>query len=348
MITAQLNCNTGIDVNKKLCGLTILERALLSCYYAGIKEIEIVNENDQLIIPESVKKFPDLTYTVKISDEKASKENSFDKDTLKLNVSSVVNKEYIVAIIGQPETVNQVYEELSGRKSYKKAEKALLNSCRKPGDVWISYLYRYASLFFTRFLCKTPVTPNMITAFFVLIAAVGSLLVVSDEWYLYYIGLVMQPLAIVFDCVDGEIARIKYAYSKNGEWLDTAGDNMCTLFFVTAIAYKNHGIYQNDISFVLGIMGVASYVIAVGLLLFTLFKSTDSGSLQTINKDIQKKGRVARFFAIAMKRNLITIYFMVLGFFYFTQTILILNIIGGIGLIIFSLNSLLKSKSYSG
>ena len=44
MTTAQLNCNTGIDINKKICGLTILERTILACYYAGIKNIEILNE----------------------------------------------------------------------------------------------------------------------------------------------------------------------------------------------------------------------------------------------------------------------------------------------------------------
>lgn len=345
MNRAHLNCNTDIDFNKKICGLTILERAVLSCYYAGIKNIEIIHENDNITIPDSVTALPDLKYSIKVANDKPFKHNSLNKSTLEINVSSVINKEYVSMLLGQPAAPNQVYQELSDPSTYKAAQKALLNSCRKPGDVFSSYYYRYFSLFFTKYLCRTPVTPNMITAFFVLIAAVGSLLILSDKWYLYYLGLIMQPLAIVFDCVDGEIARIKYAYSKSGEWLDTIGDNFCTLFFVAAIAYKNHQIYQTQLSLVLGILGVTFYVLAVTFLLITLLKSTDSGSLQTINREIQQKGKIAKFTAIAVKRNLVTLYFMILGFFYFTQTILVLSIIGGLGMLIFSVISLAKSKS---
>lgn len=344
MITAQLNCNTGIDVNTKVCGLTILERAILSCYYAGIKNIEILSDTDKIIIPDSIKKLSDLKYKIKKSKEKPSKGNSFSKKQVKINVSSVINKEYVTALTGGLQAPNEVYQELSDRDSYKKGEKALLNSCRKPGEAFSSHYYRYLSLFFTKYLCRTPVTPNMVTFFFVFIAAAGSIMILSDAWYIYYTGLLLQPMAIVFDCVDGELSRVKYAYSKSGEWLDTVGDNLCTLFFVGAIAVKNHGMHQTDFSFILGAVSVSVYILAVIFLFITLFKTTTSGSLQAISKEVQKTGPVAKFFAVGLKRNLVTLYFVILGFFYLTEAILVLNILGGLGLFVYSIVTLLKAS----
>ena len=184
----------------------------------------------------------------------------------------------------------------------------------------------------------------MVTAFFVFIAFAGSIMIISDKWYIYFLGLIMQPLAIVFDCVDGELARVKYAYSKNGEWLDTVGDNFCTLFFVIAIAYKHYEINQTQVSLILGIVSIVIYILNILFLFRTLSQTTDSGSLQAISNEIKKKGLLAKIVAVALKRNLVTLYFMVLGFFYLTGTILIVNIIGGIGMLVFSIVTLLKLR----
>lgn len=342
MTTAKLNCNTGLDINKTICGLTILERTMLSCYYAGFKKIEIIHENNNVIIPDTIRKLSDLKYAVKISKEKPFKENTFSKGILRINVSSIINREYISALTGQPAPPNQVYEELTDSLSYKTAEKAILNSCRKPGEAFSSHYYRYLSLFFTKYLCRTSVTPNMVTAFFVLIAAVGSIMIISDKWYIYYIGLILQPMAIVFDCVDGEIARVKYAYSKSGEWLDTVGDNFCTLFFLAAIAYKHYHLNQTHESLMLGIVSNVIYILNVIFLFITLSKTTDSGSLQAISKNLKKKGFLAGSVTVILKRNLVTLYFIIPGFFYYTGAILVLNIIGGIGMLIFSFASLIR------
>lgn len=345
MKTAQLNCNTDIDINRKLCGLTILERTILSCYYAGFKKIEIIRkDDDDIVITDRIKELPDLQYALKVSKDKPFKENSFSKGTVKINVSSIINKEYVAFLAGEPVAPNSVYQELTDKASYKAAEKAILNSCRKPGEAFSSHYYRYLSLFFTKYVCRTSITPNMVTAFFVFIAALGSVMIISDLWYIYFLGLILQPMAIVFDCVDGELARVTYQYSKSGEWLDTVGDNLCTLFFVIAIAYKHYELNPSDAALVLGIVSVIIYVLNVVFLFITLSKTTDSGSLQAISKELKKKGFLAGFVTVALKRNLVTLYFMVLGFFYLTGTILVLNIAGGLGMLAFSFITLAKLK----
>ena len=128
---------------------------------------------DKITIPASVEKLSDLKCKVKESKEKPFKSNSFSKGNLSINVSSIINKEYIIALTGGPKALNQVYQELTDKESYKKAQKTLLNSLRKPGEAFSSHYYRYLSLFFTKYLCRTPVTPNMITVFLAFLAAVG-------------------------------------------------------------------------------------------------------------------------------------------------------------------------------
>ena len=86
------------------------------------------------------------------------------------------------------------------------------------------------------------------------------------------------------------------------------------------------------------------FIFNVIFLFITLSKTTDSGSLQAISKKLKKKGFLAGSVTVILKRNLVTLYFMVLGFFYLTGAILILNIIGGIGMLIFSFISLIKLK----
>jgi len=344
MTTAKLNCNTGIDVNQKLCGLTILERAVLSCYYAGYKKIEIINETENIIIPEKLKNLDGLDFAIKISKDKPFKENNFSKDVLKLNIDSVINKEYIATLSGHEPALNQVCHRITDSASFNEAQKVLLNSLRKPGEAFSSHYYRYLSLFFTKYLCLTPVTPNMITLLLVLIAAAGGALILSDRWYLYYIGLIMQVLALVFDCVDGEIARIKFQFSKNGDWIDSAGDNTCTLLFVIAIAVKNYNLNPGSTSYILGVLSVVFYILAVASLFMTLFKTTSSGSLQTITREVQKRGAFAKFVTTMMKRNIVTPILVVIGFFFLTEVILVLNIIAGAGLMIFSVISLIKAS----
>jgi phosphatidylglycerophosphate synthase len=343
MTTAKINCNTGIDVNQKICGLTILERIIFSCYYGGCRKIEIINENENVIITERVKQLEALDLGLKISNEKPFKENNYNKGVLKLNADSVINKVYFITLSGGEPAVNQVCYRLVNRESFKEAKKVLLNSLRKPGDAFSSRYYRYLSLFFTKYLCHTPITPNMVTFLLVLIAAAGALLIQSDRWYIYYIGLIMQVLALVFDCVDGEIARIKFQFSKNGDWIDSAGDNTCTLLFVIAIAVKTiisireYQLHSWRI--------ICSFLyLAVASLFITLFKTTSSGSLQTITREVQKRGALAIFVTTMMKRNIVTPILVIIGFFYLTKVILILNIIAGAGLMIFSVISLIKAS----
>jgi phosphatidylglycerophosphate synthase len=69
----------------------------------------------------------------------------------------------------------------------------------------------------TRFLCNTPVTPNMVT----LAGIVVGLTIVWLFWHCYFLaGALTMFLVEVLDGVDGMLARTKLHYSKLGQYED--------------------------------------------------------------------------------------------------------------------------------
>ena len=104
---------------------------------------------------------------------------------------------------------------------------SLLSSLRKPLDGLIARaLNRYVSLWVTKRLINTRLTPNQMT----LIAAVFGVLAV---WFggaadFIWAGVCIQMQSILDGC-DGEIARLKYLRSRSGEWLDSICDDVLNL-----------------------------------------------------------------------------------------------------------------------
>src|SRR3989338_8008624 len=105
------------------------------------------------------------------------------------------------------------------------AEKKLLKNLSKPADGILSKKFnRKVSTFITRFLIKTPITPNMISVFIPVLAILTFFLLSKGTYpWLIFGGLMIQFLSIIDGC-DGEIARLKFMKSFLGAWLDPIFD----------------------------------------------------------------------------------------------------------------------------
>src|SRR5204862_26307 len=53
-------------------------------------------------------------------------------------------------------------------------------------------------------------------------------------------GVLLLELGSVIDGVDGELARLKYWFSRRGEWLDTISDDLANLAFIAGAAANLH------------------------------------------------------------------------------------------------------------
>lgn len=79
---------------------------------------------------------------------------------------------------------------------------------------------RGPSIYITRLLLATRVTPNQVTLGSIFLGLVGCWFMLQFEWYLKLIGLFLLYLNILADKVDGEIARYKKIYSLRGIFWD--------------------------------------------------------------------------------------------------------------------------------
>jgi len=83
-------------------------------------------------------------------------------------------------------------------------------------DPYVGLTIRFFSIFITKILLRTKVTPNIITTVSVLIFLSGVTLFAWNRPLLALLGGFLVYLSVVFDGCDGEISRIRGPKSKNG------------------------------------------------------------------------------------------------------------------------------------
>jgi phosphatidylglycerophosphate synthase len=116
-------------------------------------------------------------------------------------------------------------------------ETALLHGLENARDGYLDrVLHRRLSRPTTRLLLPTPLTPNHVTCLGVLVGVAGGLLLGSPTAAGVLAGVTALVVSGVLDCVDGEIARIKFTESKVGHALDVTGDTIVHAALLAGIA----------------------------------------------------------------------------------------------------------------
>jgi phosphatidylglycerophosphate synthase len=133
---------------------------------------------------------------------------------------------------------------IATKEQLREARRFLLYSLRKSIDsdgVVAYYLMRPLTLRITRLLAHTPLQPNHLTLISFLIGLAGVALVAFGSRWPATLGASFFFIAATTDCLDGEIARLRYKMSYSGAWLDTITDDIQTVLFIGASAmYLSH------------------------------------------------------------------------------------------------------------
>jgi len=66
----------------------------------------------------------------------------------------------------------------------------------------------------------------------------GGLLLGARSWLGVGVGIACLVVSGVLDCSDGELARVRFAESRLGHWLDMAGDTLVHLAVLAGIALR--------------------------------------------------------------------------------------------------------------
>ncbi len=81
-------------------------------------------------------------------------------------------------------------------------------------------------LLMSRWLTRTPITPNQISVFATVLGVSAGALLSSASSSRRLAGAILFQFSAIVDCVDGDIARSMFKESALGKWLDLAGDQV--------------------------------------------------------------------------------------------------------------------------
>jgi 1L-myo-inositol 1-phosphate cytidylyltransferase / CDP-L-myo-inositol myo-inositolphosphotransferase len=130
-------------------------------------------------------------------------------------------------------------------------EQELLLSLENPRDGQVdTYLNRKISRPITRWLVRTPLTPNHVTLLSCAVGIFGALCFVPGGYWGPVLGALLLQFSVVLDCCDGEIARVKFMESALGDWLDIVCDTVVSIaiFLGIGLAVWHNGTSQHALA----------------------------------------------------------------------------------------------------
>lgn len=136
--------------------------------------------------------------------------------------------------------------ELVDESARKQAEWALIRRMNKsfegPVDALINWRF---SMRITRVLARRSlaVTPNHVTVTAILVGLLAAFLVSRGTWACVAAAGVLLELNSILDSCDGELARLRYQYSKVGQWLDNLSDDIVDNVFIICAGAGIGGVW---------------------------------------------------------------------------------------------------------
>jgi CDP-L-myo-inositol myo-inositolphosphotransferase len=126
--------------------------------------------------------------------------------------------------------------------------------------------------------------------------ASGVLPVLGTYWA-FALGGILYQLASILDGVDGELARVKFQGSRLGEWLDTIGDDLTNVVYLTGVTIGVYRSMDAGILVWLGGAAVGAFILTHSIMYWMLAAQFRSGDMFGFEWDIKKPERGGKGFA---------------------------------------------------
>ncbi len=149
------------------------------------------------------------------------------------------------------------WQPITSAEDLPKAEAKLNRWLYKETDGIYARLNRRISIPISRLLIKSPVTPNLVTIFTMIVSLASGAFYGLGGYVNGLVGALLSYWASILDGVDGEMARLTFQESPFGCWLETVGDYLSYIFVFAGMAI---GLVRTSQS--------PMYPITSGLLLF--------------------------------------------------------------------------------
>ena len=110
--------------------------------------------------------------------------------------------------------------------------------CENINDPVDTYVMDYIAMGFSKVFIKLHIIPNAVTMLSMASGVAGAFLLMHRSLLCTVIGAVLVVLSAVFDCSDGQVARLTKHYSKLGRMLDGLSDATVYFFLYTACVVR--------------------------------------------------------------------------------------------------------------
>lgn len=117
----------------------------------------------------------------------------------------------------------------------------IYRTSKKKQDInfWTEWVCRPPAAVFVLLLRNTRVTPNQVTLFATVLAlAAAGLWIGLPGWWGAVVAAVVFEVSFVFDCVDGQLARLRKTASPIGHHLDFLMDEIKAFFVLGAVTVR--------------------------------------------------------------------------------------------------------------
>ncbi len=94
----------------------------------------------------------------------------------------------------------------------------------------------YLAVYPAKLLLYTPLTPNQITVLWIFIKIIMAMLLITGNYTVSVIAILLFQLASIIDGSDGIVARYRKHYSLNGKYLDLFGHYFCNSLILITLA----------------------------------------------------------------------------------------------------------------
>jgi phosphatidylglycerophosphate synthase len=125
----------------------------------------------------------------------------------------------------------------------------------------MAMVFSNLSLRLSYVLIRTSVTPNQLTMLSTIIGLTGAAMILSTNYWLRILGIVIWFVAYVLDFCDGEIARYRRLQSEFGHWFDEVTDRVKDVGLYTAITLLAVRESSSVIAILLGSLALGGTIV---------------------------------------------------------------------------------------
>ena len=300
----------------QIAGLPLITRNLLTLHKMGYRELYLtLPKNFAAKVKKAIQSDLQLR---KVKVHFLSEQTSDLNETYDLEVAAD-------AFIDEKLPTPHFLVTLDSQDKVKVIEAKLLENIRQstPGPV-AKHLNKRISLPISLQLAKWGMHPHAVSMFNIIVGFSTGIFVSVGQYWAYLLGAFLFQMASVFDGCDGELAKLRFRTSKQGEYLDSISDNGALLSFFIGLSFAFAKQHSFALTFQLGLFLFSGLGLLFWQMISFLKKYTQSASLVAFHKEYLDKldfskspllGVIVKYGKILMRKDCFSLAFFFFALF---------------------------------